>query len=189
MFGHGYGKRNRCRADADHGQQCDICDANRYARNTVTGGTWSSSNTGVVAVNPEPGHNRHIGRDGYYFLQRDFRLRRGGCFGYGVCCFAASTDYGDNVCVLRRNDYAERYRNRRGGNSSNTSIASVNGSGVVTGIATGTATITYIATNISGAFTVTATVTSIRRRISPLISLWPARCRALILRSGMFPCF
>jgi len=108
----------------------------------VSGGTWSSGNTSIATVNATSGVVTGVaaGTVGIYYVV-------GGCGVYtGVTVTGSSTLASitgtTNVCVGSATTLSDA---TTGGywSSSNTSIATVSSTGVVTGVSAGTATISY----------------------------------------------
>ncbi len=127
----------------------------------TAGGTWSSSNTAIATVNGTGGVTGHLGGTvtisytvtnscGNDFAQHTMTLNPlpspGTITGATSLCISSTTTLSDTASGIAWS-------------SSNTAVATINSSGIVTGVATGTTTISYSVMNGCGTSFATKIVT------------------------------
>ncbi|TXI80490.1 MAG: hypothetical protein E6Q44_07040, partial [Flavobacteriales bacterium] len=132
---------------------------------TVSGGTWSSSNTGVATINSSTGAITGMGAGTATMTYTV--AGTGGCSNatatrtvtVTAAPTAGSLSGGQSICVGGSTTFSSTVG---GGtwNSSNTGVATINSStGVITGMGAGTATMTYTVAGTGGCSNATATRT------------------------------
>jgi uncharacterized protein YjdB len=152
-----------------------LCAGGTSSLSSITsGGAWSSSNTSVAMVGSATGVLT-AGSAGTATVT----YNAGGCRAYTVATVSpiAAITGTPSMCVGSSTTLSNA---TTGGtwSSSNTGVATVGTSGIVTGVATGTATITYtIASGCSR--TVTATVVATPGAITGTLSVCPAMTTSL----------
>ncbi len=128
---------------------------------TVSGGTWSSSNTAVATVSPSGVVTGVSG--GSATISYSISGSCGSAFAVAPVTILPAPDAGtisgaSAVCVGSTIALTETSSTGTW-SSTNTAVATVSGSGVVTGVGIGTATISYTATNSCGTVAATRTIT------------------------------
>ncbi len=139
-----------------------VCEASTTAlSNSVTGGTWSSSNTAVATIGTD-GVVTGVAA-GNAIISYSYSNSCGTAVATNIVTVNALPNAGaisgsSSVCLSSTTDLTNAVS---GGvwSSSNTGVATVSTTGVVTGVAVGTATITYTHTTSCGSAFVTHDVT------------------------------
>lgn len=159
-----------------------LCDsAVTTMTSTVSGGSWSSSNTAVATVNPSTGMVAAVGA-GSAIISYTVTTSCGTAYDtimvtVGTTPSAGTISGVSSLCVGTLDTFATTVA---GGSftSSTTSVATVgSSSGIVSALAAGTTVITYAVTNSCGTGNTTATVTVIAAPVAGTISGPTRVCR------------